>query len=76
MKYLDNANKIKRLSNLPMNKLIMLIVPIFGFWFLVSGIVFLVINTETSEAATASRVKTTNTPHQTSCGYIPRKRVF
>ncbi|MGA9842857.1 MAG: alkaline phosphatase family protein [Nitrososphaeraceae archaeon] len=58
---MDNANKIKRLSNLPMNKLITLIVPIFGFWFLVSGIMFLTINTETSEAAATSIVKT-NTP--------------
>ena len=51
MKYLDNANKIIRLSNLPMNKLITLIVRIFGFWFLVSGFILLAINTETLEAA-------------------------
>lgn len=62
MKYLDNTNKIKRHSNLPMDRLITLIVPMFGFWFLVSGIMFLAINTQTSDAVTASIVKTTNTP--------------
>ena len=58
MKYLDNANKIKRLSNLLMNKLITLIISISGIWLLVSSIILLSLNTETLEAEVASTVKT------------------